>query len=97
MSQLHDIKDTLRKIKPDLVKRFHVRSIGLFGSVVRDDFSASQSDIDIVVEFSTPVGIEFIDLANFLESQFKRKVDLVSKKGIKKAYFDEIEREIVYV
>lgn len=88
---------SLQKIKPELKRKFFVSSIGLFGSVVRDDFSPEKSDIDIIVDFSKPVGVEFIDLAEYLETIFKRKVDLVSKKGIKDKYYREIENEIVYV
>jgi predicted nucleotidyltransferase len=60
-------------------KKFHVSSIGIFGSVVRNDF-AENSDIDIIVDFSQPIGIEFIDLADLLEEKFHEQVDLVSKK-----------------
>jgi len=97
MSQFDSIKNILHKLKPELARKYHIKSIGLFGSVVRDDFSHTKSDIDIIVDFSKPIGIEFIDLADFLESKMNRKVDLVSKKGIKKSYFQEIEHEIVYV
>jgi predicted nucleotidyltransferase len=88
---------SLQKIKPELKRKFFVSSIGLFGSVVRDDFSPEKSDIDIIVDFSKPIGVEFIDLAEYLETIFKRKVDLVSKKGIKDKYYREIENEIIYV
>jgi len=88
---------SLQKIKPELKRKFFVSSIGLFGSVVRDDFSPEKSDIDIIVDFSKPIGVEFIDLAEYLETIFERKVDLVSKKGIKEKYYREIENEIVYV
>ena len=64
--------------------------------MVRDDFKGN-SDIDIVVDFSQPIGVGSIDLANQLESLLKRKVDVVSKVGIKPAYFKHIEPEIVYV
>lgn len=96
MKQLADIKKKIEQLKPELVQRFHVQTIGLFGSVVRDDFSVT-SDIDILVDFSKPVGVEFIDLANYMEQQFQRKVDLVSKNGIKEKYYKAIEKEIVYV
>ncbi|MCL2312329.1 MAG: nucleotidyltransferase family protein [Firmicutes bacterium] len=96
MKYLETVKENLEKIKPELIEKFDVSSIGLFGSIVRDDFT-SDSDIDIIVEFSHPVGIEFIDLAEFLENKFNRKIDLVSKNGIKKNYFSEIENEIIYV
>ena len=97
MSHVDLIKGILQKLKPELNTKYFVRSIGLFGSIVRDDYSPTQSDVDIIVVFSKPIGIEFVDLADYLESQIKRKVDLVSKNGIKKAYFKEIESEIIYV
>ncbi len=96
MNKLGEIKRTLEQLKPELAHKFHVQSIGLFGSVVRDDFSA-HSDIDIIVDFNRPVGIEFIDLAEYMEQRLQRKVDLVSRKGIKDKYYKVIEQEIVYV
>jgi len=90
------IQQKLQQIKPELALKYHVSSIGLFGSIVRNDFTID-SDIDIVVDFSQPIGIEFIDLANELEGLFKRKIDLVSKNGIKPAYLKLIQPEIIYV
>ena len=90
------ILNTLLSIRPQLSERFGVSTIGLFGSVLRDDYTAN-SDIDIIVDFSRPVGIEFIDLAEFLESKFHRRVDLVSKNGINSKFFDLIKSEIQYV
>lgn len=40
----------LTKLKPDLVKRFGVKRLALFGSTVRNEAKAG-SDIDIVVAF----------------------------------------------
>ncbi|OIQ97944.1 nucleotidyltransferase domain protein [mine drainage metagenome] len=96
MSQLSNIKNLLLQLKPELLEKYHVNSIGLFGSIVRDDFSAS-SDIDIIVDFNQPIGIEFIDLADLIEKKLKKSVDLVSKNGIKQKYLRAIESEIVYV
>ena len=96
MTNLQSIQQTLTQLKPELVRRYHVRSLGLFGSVVRDDFTDS-SDIDILVDFSQPIGIEFIDLADFIEERFNKKVDLVSRNGIKEKYFQAIESELLYV
>jgi hypothetical protein len=42
------------------------------------------------------VGIEFINLANYIESKRSRKVDLVSKNGVKPKYFNQIQSEIIY-
>jgi len=96
VNQLNDIKQVLQRLKPELVQKFHVQTIGIFGSAVRDDFSPV-SDVDIIVDFSQPVGIEFIDLADYIEAQLQKKVDLVSRNGIKDKYFKAIEGEIVYV
>ena len=67
MTELNSIRQILTQLKPELTQRFFVDSIGLFGSIVRDDFSPT-SDIDIIVDFSKPVGVEFIDLADFIEA-----------------------------
>lgn len=97
MTQLESIKNLLVELKPELVKKYAISSIGIFGSVLREDFSSQTSDIDIIVDFSRPIGIEFIDLADYLEQQIKRKVDLVSRKGVKQKYYQVIEPDIVYV
>ncbi len=97
MSQLESIKTLLVKLKPELIEKYSISSIGLFGSIVRDDFSPSKSDIDIIVDFSKPIGIQFIDLADYLEEKINLKVDLVSKNGIKPRYYQAIESDIVYV
>jgi predicted nucleotidyltransferase len=96
MTYLASILQELKQLKPELSERFFVSDIGLFGSVTRDDFT-DKSDIDIIVDFKKPVGIEFIDLADFLENNFKRKVDLVSKNGIKANFYSRIKDEIQYV
>nr|WP_231876016.1 nucleotidyltransferase family protein [Mucilaginibacter sp. L294] len=96
MIQLNNIKKTLALFKTELVERYPIASLGLFGSVVRDDFTEN-SDIDIIVDFNQPIGIEFVTLADELEKKLKRKVDLVSRGGIKDKYFRVIEPEIVYV
>jgi uncharacterized protein len=77
------------------MKRFYVSSIGLFGSYARNEQNEN-SDIDIIVDFSRPIGIEFIDLAEFLEDNLEAKIDLVSLKGIKPKYLAAIKSEIVY-
>lgn len=96
MKELAHIKKVLETIKPDLLHKYNVTEIGLFGSVLRNDFTP-KSDVDIIIDFSKPIGIEFIDLANFIEKKINRKVDLVSRNGIKQKYFQAIEKEIVYV
>lgn len=96
VSQFSTIRNTLKQLKPELIEKYHISTLGLFGSIVRDDFNAS-SDVDIIVDFTQPIGIEFIELADLIERKIKKSVDLVSKKGIKQKYYKEIESEIIYV
>lgn len=93
---MESIKSKLQLLKPEMQQRYAVHSIGLFGSIVRDDFS-DDSDIDVIVDFSKPIGIEFIDLAAFIESNLGLQVDLVSRNGVKPKYLRMIEQEIIYV
>lgn len=96
MTNFQEIKDKLSLYKPELIKKYPIASIGLFGSIVRDDFTEN-SDIDIIVDFNGKIGIEFIDLAEELEQKLNWKVDLVSRNGIKQRYLDVIDPQIIYI
>ena len=63
MSESAYIKEILTQLKPELKQKYFVNTIGLFGSIVRNDFT-EKSDVDIFVDFTKPIGIEFIDLAD---------------------------------
>ena len=96
MRSIEDIRHTLVSRKPELARRFHVKNLAIFGSYSRDEQKAD-SDIDLLVEFDAPVGVEFIDLANYLEDLLHARVDLVSRNGIKPKYFRVIESDLKYV
>ncbi len=60
-----------------------VKSLKLFGSVVRGEARAD-SDIDILVEFSRPIGLlAFVRLKNRLAELLGRPVDLVTPEALK--------------
>lgn len=96
MNRLELIKADLSSMKDELSNRFGVSALGLFGSVTRDDFTEA-SDIDILVDFSRPIGMDFFTLADYLESRLKRKVDLITRDGVKPRYFEAIKQDLVYV
>jgi predicted nucleotidyltransferase len=80
-----------------LRRRYKVKQIGIFGSVVRGKPTAS-SDIDIVVEYEqTPDLLEFIKLENYLESVLKTKVDLVEMHSVRPELQQSIFRQVVYL
>jgi predicted nucleotidyltransferase len=55
-----------------------VRKLSLFGSVIRDDFDPSRSDIDILVEYlqGRHPGTRHFDFQDELTEMFGRKIDL---------------------
>lgn len=96
MNTRTQILESLREVKAALMADYPIEKLALFGSVSRANEN-EESDVDILVEFNQPVGMEFIELAYRLEKILNRKVDLVSKHGIKDKYFNEIKSELIYV
>ena len=69
----------------DLCRRYGIRELSLFGSAVRSEMRPG-SDIDVMVEFdpSARIGLlKFESLSEDLEALVGRKVDLVTKRGLK--------------
>ncbi|MEA5449885.1 nucleotidyltransferase family protein [Leptolyngbya sp. CCNP1308] len=60
-----------------------VKSLGLFGSVARHEADA-ESDVDILVEFSEPVGFfQVFDIQYFLEDLLQCSIDLGTVNPLK--------------
>lgn len=96
MTSLIQIKNALVSNKERLFKQYHLANMAVFGSFARNE-QRDDSDVDILVEFSSPVGVEFLDLADDLEKMLHRKVDLVSRNGIKPKYMAVIQSQLDYV
>jgi hypothetical protein len=96
---MNTLKQTIQKLqtlKESLSKKYHISYLAIFGSVSRNE-NTKNSDIDILVDFTQPVGLEFIDLADELEKILDHKVDLVSRNGIKPEYYEQIKNDLQYV
>ena len=68
-----------------ICRRYHVRRLALFGSVLRDDFRPD-SDVDVLVAFEPEARVGFVTLSRMqreLSELFKRPVDLVPMDGLK--------------
>jgi len=91
-----EIISLLERERNVLREKFKVKKLGVFGSFARGENQKS-SDVDILVEFSEPVGFFlFIDLENYLSGLFGLKVDLVTKNALKPAIKDKIISDVVY-
>ena len=94
---LNEIKKILKNEKDFLRKNFNVKEMGIFGSYVRGE-EKKKSDVDILVEFSKPVGIfQFMDLEEYLMQVIGTRVDLVSKKALKPRIGKNILEEVIYI
>ena len=85
----------------DFCRRWKVRQLALFGSVLREDFR-SDSDVDILVTFAPDAAHSLFDLGAMqqeLETMFGRHVDLVEEAGLRNPFRRRSilkNREIVY-
>jgi predicted nucleotidyltransferase len=69
-------------------KQWKVVEFALFGSVLREDFSA-QSDVDVLVTFAQAADISLFDMAQMqieLQVIFNRPVDIVEKDALRNPY-----------
>lgn len=76
----------------DFARRHGIRSLSLFGSALRDDFT-DRSDVDLLVEFQPDRVPGFFRLASMereLESLIGRQVDLRTYHDLSKFFRDEV-------
>ncbi|MGI8551531.1 MAG: nucleotidyltransferase family protein [Dehalococcoidia bacterium] len=72
-----------------------VKRLALFGSFARDE-AGPESDVDLLVEFSEPVGLfHFGGVQQYLEQILMRPVDLAPVDGIKHQLRQRILQEAI--
>jgi predicted nucleotidyltransferase len=82
-TQIEQIKSILKNELPDLKAKYHINSLDIFGSYLRNE-NNSESDIDILVSFSeAPSLFKFIELEDYLSNLLGIKADLVMKSALK--------------
>ncbi len=94
-----EAKAILRKHKAEVVQKYRVREIGIFGSFVRGE-QKKRSDIDILVEFSSrdiPGLIRLCEMERYFQRLLRKKVDVVIKSGIRPELKKGILEEVVYI
>lgn len=74
-----------------------IRSLSLFGSVLRADFDPARSDVDVLAEFMPGalrgVGLRYFAFAEELAAILRHKVDFCSQ--LHPAFRDQVERQSV--
>ena len=91
-----DIIETLQEHMSE-IRRYGVSHLAVFGSLARGE-EKPDSDVDILVEFSVPVGLfEFVRVQRYLGRLLGRTVDLATPDALRKEMRDAILQEATYV
>ena len=92
-----EVLQFLETHKQEILERYGVKHLALFGSTVRDEATAD-SDVDVLVEFEGGETYRnYFDLLFFLEDNLHSKIDLVCKDAVRPQLKRHIEREALYV
>ena len=88
----------LNKNNQSLQEKYNINKISIIGSFTRGE-QTEESDLDIMVDFSKPIGWEVVDLRDELEKLLGIKVDLILKAGVmqRKRLYSQILEDAVYV
>jgi predicted nucleotidyltransferase len=88
---MYSMPEPLQHSIAELCRRYGVRRLDLFGSAAGEDFDASNSDLDFMVEFTDggPKGAadRYFGLQDELQQVLGRPVDLVMRAAIRNPYF----------
>jgi len=98
MIEINQILVYLTSNKSRLEKDYHLRKIGVFGSIARGEQN-NQSDIDLIVEFedNTPDLYSIKqNLKNEIQSKFNLPVDICREKYINPIFKNQILSEAIY-
>lgn len=103
-----DSRTTILKVLaqelPYLRKAYGVISLALYGSYAHGN-AGIDSDVDLIVTLSKPIGLAYIQLAEYLEEKLGRKVDLITASTLERGATDtrrahitrEIQESLIYV
>jgi predicted nucleotidyltransferase len=92
-----DIQNKLRALKPEIMLKYKIKEIGLFGSYARGE-ERRGSDIDLLVDFADDASFfDLVRLGDFLEARLRRKVDLISKRALRKELRRQVLQEVIMI
>jgi len=97
MKKKEEIILVLKEKRSDLIQKYHITRIGIFGSVIRDE-AGPGSDIDILVDFNDDASlIDHSGLKIYLEQIFGVSVDVVPERAIRAELRVPILSDVVYI
>jgi predicted nucleotidyltransferase len=97
IARRNEVLETLGRHKAEFAERYGITSLGIFGSVARDE-ADEESDVDIVYETNSPNLYRTVRMKQELEAILRRRVDVVRwRDRIDPRLKARIAREAVYV
>ncbi|MDR2145885.1 MAG: nucleotidyltransferase family protein [Tannerella sp.] len=89
--------DILQRFKQEYADKYGITSIGLFGSVARNEHT-EESDVDVLVEAPVMSWFMRMDIKEQLEKMMGVPVDVVRKSKFMRPRFKaRVEKEVIYV
>ncbi len=87
--------DSLATHRDEMVRRFKIKRLAIFGSTARDE-ARPDSDVDVLVEFEGPATFDgYMGLKIYLEELFHTNVDLVTPPSIRPRMRPLIEKDLI--
>ena len=97
LNSLEECKAKLVSFKQCFGHEFGIKSIGIFGSVARQE-NREDSDLDIVVDIDNPTLSTMYTLKTVLTEMFHCEIDLVRFRSSLPPFLKQnIEKEAIYV
>ncbi len=92
-----EVLKLLTEHKPELMRRFGIIDLALFGSTARDEAS-EDSDVDVMVEFDgRSTAKRYFGVQFYLEDLLHREIDLVQKGVVRAELQPYIEKDLIHV
>ena len=93
-----NVVDILRQHRMAIIRQFHIRRVGIYGSVNRGEEN-EKSDIDILIDFESGYATlrNYMNLSRYLQALFTRNVDLVTTGSLSPHIRPLVEREVTWI
>lgn len=77
---IYTINEIADKVLP-IAEAYDIDRIYLFGSYARGE-ATEESDIDLYVEFSKPLGLRYCSFVSDIEERLGKCIDIITKDGL---------------
>lgn len=95
-NQYPGIISSLRRLHPELWKKFGVTKIGIFDCYLKPH-QGTMSDLNVLVELEHPLGWKYFELKSFIEKKLGMHIDIFTPRALKPTLREEILHKTKFV